>query len=114
MTKAQIDNKRQMIITTCRNQINQMHKILKLFGEIPNAASNGDINILVNDILLRIGSSERDIKVFEMKPDDYIERYNADSYINFVQGKIDFFKSRQEFYAFNASLRQKPNDDFTY
>lgn len=113
MTKQQIDEKRQMIITTCRSQIKQMHSILKSIGAIPNIANNGDANILINDILLRINYSERDIKVFQLKPDDYIERYNADEYIKFVQGKIDFYKSRQEFYAFNASLRTIPDSDFS-
>lgn len=113
MTKQQIEAKRQMIINTCRNQIKQMHGILKSFGDIPGIANNGDANILINDILVRIDYSERDIKVFQMKPDDYIERYDADHYIKFMQDKINFYKSRQEFYAFNASLRTIPDSDFS-
>ena len=113
MTKQQIDEKRQMIITTCRSQIKQMHSILKSIGTIPNIANNGDANILINDILLRINYSERDIKIFQMKSDDYIERYDADHYIKFIQDKINFYKSRQEFYAFNASLRTIPDSDFS-
>ena len=36
-----------------------------------------------------------------------------DNYIKFMQDKINFYKSRQEFYAFNASLRTKPDSDFS-
>lgn len=107
MTKAQIDAKRQAVINTCRAQITLMHKILKEFGKIPGIANDGDANILINTILQRIDASERDIKVFQMKSDEYIERCDTKDYLDYVQGKIDFFKSRLEFYGFNASLRHK-------
>lgn len=110
MTKAQIEAKRQAVIDTCRAQIKQMHKILKELGRVPGLADNGDANILVNTILLRIDSSERDIKVFQLKSDDYIERYDTQHYIDYMDKKIEFFKSRLEFYGFNASLRYKDYD----
>ena len=113
MTKQQIDAKRSMIIATCKSQIKQMHTILKLLGEIPGLADNGDANILVNDILIRIDRSELDAYIFKTKPDDYIERYDFDHYKKFIDDKIKFFKSRQEFYAFNAAWRQRyRNDNF--
>ena len=88
-----------------------MHSILKAFGEIPEIANNGDANILINEILMRIGSSERDILLFKWKTDDYIERYDEKQYLNYVQGKIHFYIDRYDFYAFNASLRHR---DYEY
>lgn len=111
MTKQEIQNKREYIYASIRKQIKQMHSILKAFGEIPGIADNVDANILINEILLRIDSSERDILVFKWKPDDYIERYDEKAYLNFVQGKISFYIDRYDFYAFNASLRHK---DYEY
>lgn len=113
MTKQQIDAKRCMIIATCKSQIKQMHAILKAFGEIPGIADNGDANILINDILIRIDNSERDAFIFKTKPDDFIERYDFNDYKKFMDGKIEFYKSRQKFYAFNAAWRQRyRNDNF--
>lgn len=106
MTKSEIDSKRQNIIDKIRVEIKEMHSILKLMGEVPGIADNGDANILVNTILMRIGSSERDIKVFELKDDGYIERYDEKSYFKFMEDKIAFFRSRYEFFSFNASLRR--------
>lgn len=65
MTKQEIQNKREYIYASIRKQIKQMHSILKAFGEIPGIADNVDANILINEILLRIDSSERDILVFK-------------------------------------------------
>lgn len=104
MTKQEIQNKREYIYASIRKQIKQMHSILKAFGEIPEIANNDDANILINEILMRIGPSERDILVFKWKTDDYIERYDEKQYLNYVQGKIHF-------YAFNASLRHR---DYEY
>ena len=111
MTKQEIQNKREYIYASIRKQIKQMHSILKAFGEIPEIANNGDANILINEILMRIGSSERDILVFKWKTDDYIERYDEKQYLNYVQGKIHFYIDRYDFYAFNASLRHR---DYEY
>ena len=106
MTKSEIDSKRQNIIDKIRAEIKEMHSILKLMGEVPGIADNGDANILINTILMRIDSSERDIKVFQLKDDGYIERYDEKSYFKFMEDKIAFFRSRYEFYSFNASLRR--------
>ena len=111
MTNQEIQNKREYIYASIRKQIKQMHSILKAFGEIPEIADNGDANILINEILMRIGSSERDILVFKWKTDDYIERYDEKQYLNYVQGKIHFYIDRYDFYAFNASLRHR---DYEY
>lgn len=111
MTKQEIEMKREYLIANVSEQINQIRNILYIFGDIPEIADNVDANILINEILLRIDSSERDILVFKWKPDDYIERYDEKAYLNFVQGKISFYIDRYDFYAFNASLRHK---DYEY
>lgn len=105
MTKEQIIAKRLNIEQQFSKLVNDFRILLSNFGDIPGIADNLNANLIINDILMKKKDIEGDLKVLQYKDDNYIENFNAESYINYNQDIISSYKRSYESYKFDATNR---------
>lgn len=106
MTKSEIDEKRKKIIEHCKSQFNEMSAILVDMRDLPGVEQNVNANLLISDILIRKKDTKKDIQIFTIESDSYIECFDEDSYFKYVQDVINSFKTRLNYFKFNASLKR--------
>lgn len=105
MTKEQIIAKRLNIEQQFSKLVDDFRILLSNFGDIPGIADNLNANLIINDILMKKKDIEGDLKVLQYKDDNYIENFNAESYINYNQDIISSYQRSYESYKFDATNR---------